>query len=106
MSLKIGDKVKMTPRGFKFYSDIDLAFEGHSIAGRMESEHFTKAVCELFAIHGIGTVKEFSDGGIPYIVFTHSLDGIKYKYSQYLDEKDVKKISFLDKIIFKIKKLI
>ena len=52
--LKIGDKVKMTPRGFKFYSNVDIAFQMYSVGGLMESKHFTSAICEQFAIHGVG----------------------------------------------------
>jgi hypothetical protein len=101
--LKIGDKVKMTPRGFRFYSNIDNAFDSHCVGGSMDSKRFTGAVCELLAIHGVGTVKQFSDEGTPYVRFENSLDGIGYFYTHYYDVKDVKKLSFLDNLIFKLK---
>lgn len=104
--LKISDKVRMTPRGFRFYSNVDIAFETHSVGGLMESKHFTSAVCEQFAIHGVGTVKEFSDDGTPYIRWDFSINGMKYHYHHYFDVRDVKKLSFLDKIIFKLKGLL
>lgn len=65
--LKIGDKVKMTPRGFRFYSNVDIAFDMNSVAGLMRQENFTSAVCEQFAIHGVGTVQRFNDEGSPYV---------------------------------------
>lgn len=102
MSLKIGDKVKMTKRGFKFYSDIDIQFVMGSVGGKMNAGYFTMAVCEQFAIHGIGTVKKFNDEGNPYIKWEYRLDGIKYYYHHYFDLKDIKKLSLLDKLIFKI----
>jgi hypothetical protein len=102
MSLKIGDKVRMTPRGFKYYSNLDIAFDSHSVARVMAKRHFTGSICELFAIHGIGTIQKFSSDGEPYIRWEYSLDGIHYYYTHYYGLKDVKKMSFLDKLIFAI----
>lgn len=102
MSLKIGDKVRMTKKGFRFYSDIDIQFDMGSVALLMERKHFTMAVCEQFAIHGVGTVKRFNDEGCPYIKWEYRLDGIKYRYQHYFQLDDVKKLSLLDKLIFKI----
>jgi hypothetical protein len=101
--LKIGDKVKMTPRGFRFYSNIDIAFDMNSVGRSMNSEHFTCAVCELFAIRGVGIIKRFNDEGAPYVRFENLLDGIGYFYTHYYDPKDIKKLSLLDKLIFKLK---
>jgi hypothetical protein len=100
--LKIGDKVKMTKRGFQFYSNIDTTFDMHSVAGAMEDRHFTGAVCELFAIHGVGVVKKFNNEGSPFVKWEFNLDGVHYFYSHYYDLRDVKKLSFLDKLIFKL----
>ena len=102
MNLKIGDKVRMTKKGFKFYSDIDIQFDMGSVGRKMNAEHFTMAVCEQFAIHGVGTVKRFNDEGCPYIKWEYRLDGIKYRYQHYFQLDDVKKLSLLDKLIFKI----
>lgn len=102
MSLKIGDKVKMTKKGFKFYSNIDVAFDSHSVARIMAARHFTSAACELFAIHGVGTVQRFSTEGCAYIRWEYRLDGIKYHYTHYFALENVKKLSFLDKLIFKL----
>lgn len=102
MNIKIGDKVRMTKKGFKFYSDIDIQFDMSSVGSLMERRHFTMAACELFAIHGVGTVKRFNDEGLPYIKWEYRLDGIKYRYQHYFDLRDVKKLSLLDKLIFKI----
>ena len=102
MNLKIGDKVKMTERGFKFYSNIDTVFDIHSVARIMEAKHFSSAACGMLAIHGVGTVKKFNDEGHPYIRWEYRLDGIKYHYTHYFDIKDIKKLSFLDKVIFKL----
>lgn len=102
MSLKIGDKVRMTKKGFKFYSNIDIQFEMNSVGLLMERKHFTTAACELFAIHGIGTVKRFNDEGLPYIRWEYRLDGIKYHYQHYFQLNDVNKLNLLDKLIFKI----
>jgi hypothetical protein len=101
--LKIGDKVKMTPRGFKFYSNIDIAFDMNSINGAMKEDHFTSSVCELFSIHGVGTVKSFNSLGEPFVKFKYSLDGIKYHYSSYFELKDVRKLNILERIILKLK---
>lgn len=102
MNLKIGDKVRMTKKGFKFYSNIDIQFDMGSVGSLMERRHFTMAACELFAIHGVGTIKKFNDEGLPYIKWEYRLDGIKYRYQHYFDLRDVKKLSILDKLIFKI----
>jgi hypothetical protein len=102
MNLKIGDKVKMTPRGFRFYSNIDSIFVVHSVGGVLDNKHFTSAVCSLFAVHGVGTILKISDDNI-YVKFENSLDGVGYFYTHYYDPKDIKKLSLLDKLIFKLK---
>lgn len=104
--LKIGDKVKMTKRGFKFYANVDISFETNSVGGSMDEQRFTSAVCEQFAIHGVGTIKQFTDEGTPYIRWDFSINGMKYHYHHYFDKRDIKKLSFLDKIIFKLKGLL
>lgn len=96
--LKVGDKVKMTPRGFKFYSNLDIQFFMVSIGGKVDEKHFTEAICEQFAIHGVGIVKKFNDEGSPYVRWENSLDGIKYYYTHYYDKRDVAKLTLLDKI--------
>jgi hypothetical protein len=101
--LKIGDKVRMTNRGFKFYSNIDIAFDMGSFNGAMKKEQFASVVCELFSIHGIGTVKNFNSEGEPFVMFRHSLDGVNYHYSHYFQLKDVKKLNILERIILKLK---
>jgi hypothetical protein len=106
MKLKIGDKVKITKYGFKFHSNLDISFEMNSVCLSMKREHFTSAVCELFAINGVGTVKKFNDEGEPYVRWDFKLGGIKYHYSHYYELASVKKLSFLDRIIFKIKGLV
>lgn len=100
--LKIGDKVKMTKRGFNFYSNLNYAFSLNSICGSMSKKHFEESVCELLSIHGIGTVKKFNSSGDPYIEFKYRLDGVKYFSGHYYELKDVKKLSFIDRLIFKI----
>lgn len=102
MKLKIGDKVRMTPRGFKFYSNLDHAFSLSSIRGSMSEKHFEECACGLFSIHGIGTVKKFNSSGDPYIEFKYKLDGVRYFSSHYYDLKDIEKLSFMDRLIFKI----
>ncbi len=107
MSFKIGDKVKMTKRGFRFYSNPEIAFDMSCVGGSIRTEDaFISTVCGLFAIHGVGTVKRFNYSDDPYIVFKYSLDGVNYKYTHYFDKKDVKKLSFIDRIIFKLKGLL
>ena len=102
MNLKIGDKVRMTPQGFRFYSNVDTQFIMHSVGLSMNSKHYTSAVCGLMAVHGVGTVKRFNSEGSPYIVWNYKLDGMKYYYTHYFEVEDVKKLSFLDKLLFKI----
>lgn len=96
--LKIGDKVKMTPRGFRFYSNVDTAFEMNCVAGVMKEEHFTSAICGLFAIHGVGTIKRFDSDGDPFIRWDFSINGTKYHYSHYFDKKDIRKLTLLEKL--------
>jgi hypothetical protein len=102
MNFELGDRVKMTKKGFKFYSNVDKQFNSHSVSNKMDSEHFTMCVCELFSVHGIGTVKHFNDEGDPYISWKYKLDGVYYYYEHFYDKKDVTKLSILDRIIFKI----
>jgi hypothetical protein len=97
MSLKVGDKVKMTPRGFKYYSNLFRAFDMFSVARVMKQEHFTSCICELFAIHGVGTVKRFNSYGDPFIRWEYSINGMHFHYSHYYDLKDVKKLNLLEK---------
>lgn len=100
--LKIGDKVRMTKRGFRFYSNLDYAFRTGSVGFHMSEENFISCVCELFAIHGVGVVKKIDEYGVAYVKWTCRLDGVKYFYTHYYETKDLKKINLLDKIIFKI----
>lgn len=104
MSLKIGDKVKMTQRGFLFYSNVDTAFEMNNVAGLMNQERFTSAVCEQFAIHGVGTIKRFNADGYPFVRWDFSINGMKYHYQHLFDSKDIKKLNMLDRLIFYIKR--
>jgi hypothetical protein len=100
--LKIGDKVKMTPRGFKFYANVDTQFEMSSVNQKVDASNFTSTICEQFAIHGVGTIKKFNEEGTPYVKWNYRLDGIKYYYSFYYDLYSFKKLSLLDRFIFKI----
>jgi hypothetical protein len=103
MNLKIGDKVKMTKRGFKFYSDVEKSFQCHSVGRLMNSEHFTRSVCELFAIHGVGTVTNYiPESGIFEVRWNYKIDGIKIFYTHYYESKDIKKLNLFDKLKFKI----
>lgn len=104
--LKIGDKVKMTKRGFKYYANLDKAFNSHSVAGSLHHERFVCAVCEQFAIRGIGTVLRFSSLGYPEIRWENSNSGVKYHYTHYFDKGDIKKLSLLDKLCFKLRKFL
>jgi hypothetical protein len=106
MNLKIGDKVKMTKRGFKFYGNTFTLFDVNQVGGKMEYKHFESALCEAKAIHGIGTVKRFNEEGSPYVRFENSLDGIGYFYTHYFEIKDVRKLNFLDRLKAKIKRLL
>jgi hypothetical protein len=106
MNLKIGDKVKMTKRGFKFYGNVNIQFTMNSIGGKMEYKHFESALCEAKAIHGVGTIKRFNDGGDPYVRFENSLDGIVYFYTHYFEIKDVRKLNFFDRLKAKLKSLL
>lgn len=103
MSLKIGDKVKMTPRGFKFYSNLDIQFVMVSVGSKVDEKHFTEAICEQFAIHGIGVIKKFNTEGEPYIRWDFSIDGLEYHYSAYFGSKDVRKLNLLERLIEKLK---
>lgn len=104
--LKIGDKVKMTKRGFKFYADLDIQFSMGNVGGKMDAKHFTSSVCEQFAICGIGTIKRFNDDGCPYIYWEYKVNGIKYHFSHYFEIKDVRKLSYLDRIRIFLKELL
>lgn len=106
MSLRVGDKVKMTKRGFQFYANVDTIFEMHSFGEVLNSEHFTSAVCSLFAVHGVGTVQYLSEYGDPNIRWELSINGMRYYYSHYFDERDVQKLTLLDKLCFKLRKFL
>ncbi len=104
--LKVGDKVKMTKRGFKFYGNTHTLFDVNQVDGKMEYRHFESALCEAKSIHGIGTVKRVNDEGSPYILWENSLDGINYFYTHYFEIKDVRKLNFLDRLKAKLKRLL
>lgn len=106
MNLKIGDKVKMTKKGFKFYGNIEITFDMNQIDGKMIYEHFESALCESKAIHGIGTVKRFNDLNEPYVLWENSLDGIRYFCTHYFELKDVRKLNFFDRLKAKLKSLL
>jgi hypothetical protein len=101
--LKIGDKVKMTPQGFKFYANLDIQFDMCSVGEKMDERHFTQAVCEQFAIHGVGVVKKFNKEQNPYIRWDFAIDGMKYHYTHYFQNKDVRKLTLLEKIMIFLK---
>jgi hypothetical protein len=101
--LKIGDKVKMTKKGFKFYADVEKSFQCHSVGGSMKSKHFTQSVCELFAIHGVGTIVNYiPESDTLKIRWNYKIDGLNIFYTHYYEYKDIKKLSLFDKIKFKI----
>lgn len=102
MNFKIGDKVKMTKEGFLFYSNIDTAYDMASTSMKVESSNFERAICTLFSIHGIGTVKKINSCGDLYIRWNYRLDGVKYYSEHYYEQEEVSKLSFLDKIKFKL----
>lgn len=101
--LKIGDKVKMTKKGFKFYANLDIQFDMGSVGRKMDEKHFTQAVCEQFAIHGVGTVKKFNESGEPYIRWDFAIDGMEYHYTHYFENKDIRKLTMLEKIMLFLK---
>ena len=103
MSFKIGDKVKMTKKGFKFYSNLDISYSMYSKGGILERDSYIQSITELFSIHGVGTVVRFNSEGELYIRWNYSLDGVFYFHHGYYETKDVKKLNFLDKLIFKLK---
>lgn len=104
--LKIGDKVRMTPRGFRFHSNLDISFECGSCDSKMNHLQFIKTTCELFSIHGVGEVKKFSSEGDPFIKFEYTLDGIKYYHSAYYVRGVIKKLSLIDRIKFFMKRFL
>lgn len=104
--LKIGDKVKMTPRGFKYYANLDNAFDSHSVDGLLSHKRFTSAVCEQFAIRGIGTVLYFSDLGFPKIRWENSDGIIKSHYTHYFDLEDIRKLTLLERLVEKLRRLL
>lgn len=106
MSLRVGDKVKMTKRGFQFYANVDIQFAMSSVGRKMDYKHFTQAICEQFAIHGVGVVKKFNSQGEPYIRWEFSLNGMRYYYSHYFEEKNVQKLTLLDKLRLKLRKIL
>lgn len=102
MKLKIGDKVKMNKHGFRFYSNLNRTCEAFNKGGSFDFDSFKHAACELFAIHGVGKVIKFNSEGEPFIKWAFRLDGVKYHCSAYYGKEDVDKLSFLDKIKFKL----
>lgn len=106
MNFKVGDKVKMLPRGFKFYSNVDIAFDMLSVGQVMNSQQFTQAICSQFAIHGIGTVNKLNVNGTPLIRWDFGINGVNYHYSDYFDSRDVRKLTFLEKINEKLKRIL
>ena len=106
MNLKIGDRVKMTKKGFKFYGNTRIIFDVNQVGEKMEYKHFESALCEAKAIHGIGTVKRFNDLNEPYVLWENSLDGIRYFYTHYFELKDVRKLNFFDRLKAKLKSLL
>jgi hypothetical protein len=106
MKLKIGDKVKMTKRGFKFYGNTFILFDVSQVGGKMEYKHFEAALCESKAIHGVGTVKRFNHEGEPYVLWENSLDGINYFYTHYFEIKDIRKLNLIDRLKAKLKRLL
>ena len=105
MSLKIGDKVKMTKQGFRFYGNVDRCFEAFNCRGFVDQKSYTQSIAEQFSIHGIGTVLRFNSEKDPYVRWEHSLDGIYYFYEFYYDRLDVRKLNKLEQFHLKIKGL-
>jgi len=103
--LKIGDKVKMTKRGFKFYSNLDITYRMYSAAGILERDSYIQSITQLFSIHGVGTVVKFNSEGDPYIRWSYSLDGVYYFHEAYYEGLDVRKLNKLEQFHLKIKGL-
>lgn len=102
MKLKIGDIVKMNKHGFSYYSNLDRTVDAFTIAGVANSDSFMHAICEQFAIHGVGKIIRFNSEGDPFISWKFRLDGVRYRCSAYYGKEDVDKLSFFDKVKFKL----
>jgi hypothetical protein len=99
---KVGDKVKMTKRGLEYYANPNQAFRSNSVKQLVNKKQFESAVCELFAVRGIGEVVDTTFES-PKIKWTLRLNGMYFYYTHYFDFADFKKASLLDRIIVRIK---
>jgi hypothetical protein len=97
MKLKVGDKVKMTPEGFRFYSNLNTAYHSAAAKGNLSSEAFVKAVCELFAVRGTGVIIKFSTIGEPYIKWTFRDNGTFFHRSHFYEVSHVRKLTVLER---------
>jgi hypothetical protein len=98
MKLKIGDKVKLSKEGHSFNSDLSEAFVGNCFGEGVNSENFKSAVCGLFAVHGVGVVKDFNDDEDPKIRWELHINGMFYYYTHFYGQEDLQRLSLLDRL--------
>jgi hypothetical protein len=103
MSLKIGDKVIMTKKGFHFYHNLDIQFDMHKVSGKVSDKAFESAMSEILAVQGIGTVKRFNSSGDPYIRWENKMNGMYFFYEHYFEHDSIQKIGLLQKLRLKLK---
>jgi len=104
MNINIGDKVKISKHGLQFYANINKMIDCHTTPLRKEirSDNVEELICELMAIHGVGTVKKMNSDGDLYIRWDYRLDGMKYYSEGVYEVESVSKMSILDKLKFKL----
>jgi hypothetical protein len=100
--LKKGDLVLMTNKGFAYYGNLDKRFHSHQIDGKLSFEHFENLMCDFMAVQGVGEVRDFNTDGAPLIRWRNSVKGIYYFHSFYYEAKDVRKLTFFEKLKYKL----
>lgn len=102
MKHKVGDLVTMNKQGFAFHGNPDRCYESYLIGKEMLYDSYTESICELMSVQGIGKVLAINPEGDPRIIWKYSVKGIYYRSTAWYGQEDVEKLSFFQKLKYKL----
>ena len=98
--LKIGDKVKMNKNGI-LYHNPDNMFDAHSVANRLDENHYEQLICEFMSIQNVGEVKELNEHAVR-VRFQNSLNGRYFFFTMWYEPSHLSKLTFFEKLKYKL----
>lgn len=106
MTLKPGDLVIMNKKGFAFHGNPNIMFDAYNVGGAINSRHFENVFCEIMSIQGVGEVVHINDFDLENIAvevrFKNRVKGLFYFNTMFYDAADLSKLTFFQKLKFKL----